>query len=150
MKCKHDFPEEQYLDPDMRSPSCPNDAVWNDRCARHGGRFPTVQELMTLLSRLTGWGNQSLSVSIGYKRARVRTAQDESHLDDSEWGFTAGTRICGQDRDASAQGRTLEEALWALCKEVATQAAAIRDRAASRAAEADKTLSEFIHARHAP
>lgn len=101
---------------------------------------------MTLLGRLTGWDDQSLSVSVGYKRARVRVVQDESHLDDSEWGFTAGTRICGQDRDVSAQGRTLEEALWALCKKVATQAAAIRD--ASRAAEADRVLSEFVHARH--
>lgn len=129
---------------------CVNDATWEGRCPQHGGRIPTVQELMTLLGKLTGWGDQSLSVSVGYKRARVRIAQDESHLDDSEWGFTAGTRICGQDRDISAQGDSLEKALWELCKEVVSQAVAIRDRAANRAIEAGKALSEFVHARHAP
>lgn len=147
MKCNHRWSSNDHM---IVNQPCMNDATWEGCCPQHGGRVPTVQELMTLLGKLTEWGDQSLSVSIGYKRACVRVAQDESHLNDSEWGFTARTRICGQDRDVSAQGGTLEEALWALCKEVVSQAAAIRDRAVSRVAETDKALSEFVHAHRIP
>lgn len=145
MKCNHPAFSSEFA-----SLPCVMDATWGGRCPQHGGRVPTVQELMTLLGKLTGWGDQSLSVSVGYKRARVYTAQNDSHLNNHEWGFTARTRICGQDRDVSAQGSTLEEALWTLCKEVVSQAAAIRDRAASRVTEVDKALDAFFQARRVP
>ncbi len=146
MKCNY---VNTFLDPDMQEP-CANNVTWNRRCEVHGGKHPTPPELMILLGKLTGWGDQSLSVSIGWKRARVYTAQDESHLDDHTRGFTVGTKVCGQDRDVNAQGPTLEEALWALCVEVMAQASRTRDRAATQAAEADKVLVEFLRSRSIP
>lgn len=106
-----------------------------------------VSELMTLLGKLTGWGDQSLSVEIGYKRARVWDAQDESHLSDGRWGFTAGTKICGQDSDVHAQGETLEKALWALCQEVVKQLENAGRRAAEGSARGRSALDEFIRTR---
>lgn len=133
---------------------CASDATWNGRCSQHGGVVPTVPELMTLLSKLTGWGDQSLSVAIGYKRARVRTAQDESHLDDRTRGFTVGTTMAytggGQDRDIHAQGSTLEEALWVLCRGIVEQSSKTRVRAVAHATEADRVMDEFLQSRYVP
>lgn len=145
MKCNHPAFNSEFA-----SLPCVNDATWDGRCPQHGGTVPTVPELMTLLGMLTGWDDQSLSVSIGYKRARVWTAQDYSHLDESTRGFTVGTRVCGQDRNVHAQGATLEEALWALCREVVWQTSSARDRVAKQAEKAGEALSEFIRARRVP
>jgi hypothetical protein len=145
MKCDHPAFSSEFA-----SLPCMNDATWEGRCVQHGGKVPTVQELMTLLGKLTGWDDQDLSVSVGYKRARVYDAHDDSHLNNRKWGFTARTRICGQDRDVSAQGGTLEEALWALCNEVVSQAAAIQNRAVHQATEAANALGAFVRARHVP
>lgn len=105
---------------------------------------------MILLGKLTSWGDQSLSVSMGYKRARVYTAQDESHLDDKTRGFTVETKICGQDCNVHAQGPTLEEALWALCRKVEEQLSKTRERAAASWAAARAALDEFRGSNRVP
>lgn len=145
MKCSHPAFNSEFA-----SLPCVNDATWEGRCPEHGGVVPTVPELMTLLGKLTHWSDQGLSVSVGYKRARVYTAQDESRLDDSAWGFVVGTKICGQNRDVGAQGRTFEEALWALCREIAEQSSRARQRATAYETETCKALDDFLRSRHVP
>ena len=144
MKCT-----QPAFDHEFANLPCLNEATWEGRCPMHGGKVPTVQELMILLGKLTGSGDQGLSVAIGYKRARVWDAQAESHLDENVWGFTAETRTFGQAHDVHAQGQSLEEALWALCKKVAGQATRDKERAATRVVEVDRVLGEFVRSRHA-
>lgn len=134
----------------MKCAQCVYDATWNGRCPHHGGMPPSVPELMTLLGKLTGWGDQSLSVDIGYKRRRDYDEHADSYLNDRAWGFTAGTKVCGQSQDVHAQGPTLEEALWALCNETMQQILRVKSRGEARAAEADRALDEFLRARHVP
>lgn len=145
MKCNR-----PAFDSELASLPCMNEATWEGCCPEHGGVVPTVPELMTLLGKLTDWGDQGLSVSVGYKRARVFTAQDESHLDNGAWGFVVGTKICGQNRDVGAQGRTFEEALWALCREIAGQSSRAQERATAYETETRKALDDFLRSRHVP
>lgn len=147
MKCSQRW---STIDHSIVNQPCGNDAVWDDRCAKHGSGVPTIPELMTLLSKMTGWGDQSLSVSFGYKRARVWDAQDDSRLVNDTWGFTAGTRICGQDHDVHAQGKTLEEALWALCEEIVKKLEDIGRRRAEDAAKGRRAIDEFLLSRRVP
>jgi hypothetical protein len=143
MKCDY---VNKFLDPDMQEP-CTNDVVWNRRCETHGGVHPTVPELMTLLARLTRSGDQSLSVEIGFKRARVWTAMDDSHLDERSWGFVASTKVFGLAQAVGAQGTDLPTALWALCEEVVKK---IEDAHARRLEDASKArdgLALFVAAR---
>lgn len=149
MKCQYTVERALGVYPAVLRPTCPNDAVWNERCQDHGGRHPTVAELMSLLAELTDQGDQSLSVRVGYKRMRVFTAQDDSHLDDKTWGYVVSTRISGQDQsqDASAQGEGLEQALWALCMEVTKRAEAAQERVVTRATKARDGLARFVASR---
>jgi hypothetical protein len=130
--------------------TCKEDATWRGRCPAHGGTHPTTTELMILLGKLTGWGDQSLSVSVGYKRARVWDAQDDSHLDDGTWGFTTGTRVCGQDHDVHAQGPTLEAALWALCEEVVKKLEDVGRRRSEDVARGRGAIDEFLWSHRVP
>jgi hypothetical protein len=129
------------------SSSCQNDAEWNGLCPEHGGTHPTVNELMTLLATLTGWGDQSLSVKIGFKRARVHTAQDDSHLDENSWGYVASTKILGVDQETGAQGTDLPAALWALCEEVVKSLEAAYKRRLEDAFKAREGLARFVESR---
>ncbi len=147
MICEH---RHSTRDHEIVNQRCVNVAAWNKRCAEHGGVVPTVPELMTLLGELTNWSDQGLSVSIGYKRARVFMAQDETRLDNNTWGFVVSTRVCGQGQDIGAQGKTLEEALWTLCVEIVEQSSKTRQRASANETAARKTLDEFLWSRRAP
>lgn len=143
MKCDH---VDKFLDPDMQEP-CPNDVVWNQRCKTHGGVHPTIPELMTLLAALTGWSDQSLSVEIGFKRARTWTAQDESHLDERSRGFVASTKIVCLTQVVGAQGIDLPTALWALCEEVVKKVDEAHRRSANEATKARDAIAMFVAAR---
>lgn len=134
MRCNYDDP-----DLDLR---CLQDAEWNNRCPRHGGRHPTVPELMTLLAELTRWGDQSLEVRIGYKRARSWDESGESTLSNDKRGFVASVKPISLP-DVSAQGETLEQALWALCEEVVQQAEGDQRRAYDVAFAARNELTRF-------
>lgn len=134
MKCTH-------------SSACPNDAEWMDLCPEHGGKHPTVVELMILLARLTEYGDQSLSVEIGFKRSRVWTAQDDSHLDERSWGFVASTKVLGLTQAVGAQGADLPAALWALCKEVVTKVEDAHRRRLEDASKVRDGLARFIATR---
>jgi len=105
----------------------------------------TVEQLMDLLADLTGWDDQCLSVKIGYKRARIRTAQDESHLDSKDKGFTVATSICGSFKEDSvtAQGKSLEEALRNLAGEVVNYRGRVSERWGRNYKDAAKSLREF-------
>lgn len=140
MKCSY---VDKFLDPDMQEP-CANDVVWNQRCETHGGVHPTVPELMTLLAGLTGSGDQSLSVEIGFKRARVWTAQDDSHLDERSWGFVASTKVFGLAQAVGAQGTDLPATLWALCEEVVTKVEDAHKRRLEDASKARNGLARFV------
>lgn len=106
----------------------------------------TVESLMKLIAELSGHGYESTNVSIGYMRARVYTAQDESHLDDTHWGFTASTTIFGEkDYDGkpqrvSSQGRDLIAALKSLAREIVDVVTRIHQKRASVAETAKKKL----------
>ncbi len=102
----------------------------------------TVEELMTLLAKVSGWGDQSLSVKIGFKRARVYDSQDESHLDENDRGFTASTSICGGS-DIATFAPTLEEALYKLVAEAqkATRGKLLHQR--QRLESMNKVVEEF-------
>lgn len=105
----------------------------------------TVEELMTLLADLTNWGDQSLSVHVGYKRARVQTAQDESHLDENDKGFTVSTTICGDYKDSrvSSEGPTLEKALWNLANEISAVCHSRLKRWTERKEKVEEALQAF-------
>lgn len=77
----------------------------------------SIEELMTLLADVTEWGDQCLSVKIGYKRAREYYAVGESFLDDNDWGFVATTETM-HNGTAEGQGKTLNEALYQLALNV--------------------------------
>jgi hypothetical protein len=142
MKCKR-----PAFDSEAASLPCLNEAEWDGRCPDHGGTHPTVEELMTLLAKLTGWSDQSLSVEIGFKRARVRTAQDDSHLDDRSWGFVVSTKAVGNDRMIGAQATNLPAALWALCEEIVRQLEDAHRRRLEDASKARDELVRFVEAR---
>lgn len=103
----------------------------------------TVEELMKLLGDLTGWSNQSLAISIGYKQARVWESQDESHLTD-EWGFVVDTTVCEADLKVSAQGPTLPEALYKLALSVIVKQNEDVHRRAERRTKSEKLLEKFL------
>lgn len=142
MKCKC-----LSFDSEVASLPCLNDAEWRGLCPEHGGKHPTVEELMILLARLTGSGDQSLSVDIGFKRARVWTAQDDSHLDERSWGFVASTKVFGLAQAVGAQGTDLPAALWALCEEVVTKIEDANKRRLEDASKARDALARFVAAR---
>ncbi len=110
----------------------------------------TVEQLMDLLAELTGWGDQCLSVRIGYKRARIHTAQDESHLDPDDRGFTVATSICGsfKEADITSQGETLEEALRNLAGEVVAYRGRVSESWGRNYKDAEAALKAF-DTRHA-
>lgn len=104
----------------------------------------TVEELMKLLAIMTGWSDQSLSVTIGYKAARGWDANTEWIVDDKDWGFVVATTICGaKELDVSAQGKTLEDALFALAKNVQDRLLQLRKWYDDKANFAIKTLKEW-------
>jgi hypothetical protein len=116
-----------------REPGKPLEAPQPDR---------TVPGLMKLLATLTGSGDQGLAVTVGYKRARVFIAQDESELSPHDWGYTVSTKICGvEEHSISAQGRTLELALESLAQAVVATLEERHRRREARAAEARMVLT---------
>jgi hypothetical protein len=117
---------------------CEEDATWRGRCPAHGGTHPSTPELMILLGQLTGWGDQSLSVDIGFKRRH------------DVWGFTARVKIIGLDLAVDTQGETLEFALRALCEAVATKVSDIGRQRAEDAEKAQDVLAKFIMYRTSP
>lgn len=123
---------------------CHDDAVWNDSCKKHGGAHPTVPELMTLLGQLTGWGDQSLSVDVGFKRRRDHIDEYDSSLNDRVWGFTASVKLIVDDNSTGAQGETLEAALWSLCEAVARRVEDIGRRRMEDSVKAQNALAKFI------
>lgn len=110
----------------------------------------TVESLMKLIAEVSGHGYESSRVNIGYMRARVFTAQDESHLDDSNWGYTASTTIFGEkDYDGkpqtvSAQGPDLIFALKNLAREIVDVLTRINQK---RAGAAEMARSKLLDAR---
>jgi hypothetical protein len=142
LKCR-----QLSFDSEVASLPCLNEAEWRGLCPEHGGRHPTVEELMTLLAKLTGWSDQSLSVEIGFKRARIRTAQDESHLDERSWGFVASTKVVGCAQTVGAQGTDLPATLWALCEEVVTKVEDAHARRLEDASKARDGLALFVATR---
>lgn len=122
---------------------CDNNAEWQGLCSRHGGTHPTTPELMTLLSQLTGWVDQTLSVSMSFKRQRVYYAQD-AHPDDRTWGFTVSVKILGQAYMTGAQGETLETALWSLCEAVMAKISDIGHRHIEDAVKAQDAMAKFV------
>lgn len=137
MKCTHSIGRPPVY-------ACPNDATWLGYCPEHGGKHPSVEELMTLLAKLTGWSDQSLSVEIGFKRARTIVAQDESYLNENVRGFIVSTKLIGHDHSIGAQGADLLSALWALCEEIVKKTEDAYKRQARDAYKARETLSEFV------
>jgi len=127
---------------------CAENATWRGRCPAHGGVHPTTPELLTLLGQLTGWGDQSLSVDVGFKRQRIYDDQDDSHLSDRTWGFVVSTKILGQDHTTSTQGETLEAALWSLCEEVIRRVEDIARRRAEASEKARDAMTAFIMQRN--
>ncbi len=84
---------------------------------------------MKRLAQVTGWGNQSCQVTFGYMPARVHVAQDDSYLDNDNWGYIVSTTICGMDKTlVSAQGKSLEEALSNLIEEIPKKCLAMAER----------------------
>lgn len=145
LKCKHTYSAGIFGAMDGEGPmKCHKNAVWNELCEFHGGIHPTTPELMTLLGQLTGWGDQSLTVDIGYKRRRDYNDQDDSYLNDRVWGFTASVKIIGEDSTVGAQGATLETALWSLCEAVVAKVSDLGQRRAETAAKAQDSLARFI------
>lgn len=106
-------------------------------------KYPPVEELMKLIAVLNRWSNTSSSVAISYMPARVYTAQDESHLDDTNWGWAAGTTICGTKLDVGAQGKTLEEALWRLAVAIPEKLEQMVYSYKTSTESAKKALDEF-------
>ena len=81
--------------------------------------YPTIEQSMKLLAAITGWSSQSLGVDIGYKEAKTWDADQEPTLHPNNWGWVVSTTICSKDTfSISAQGKSLEEALWRLALEV--------------------------------
>lgn len=103
------------------------------------------KEYMTLFAKLTGWGDQSLSVSVGFKRARQFTAPDASHLSDTDWGFVASTTTL-QDGNSkiSGQGPSLEEAFANLADNIVERLGSASTRAHNTARAANAALDEFL------
>lgn len=126
---------------------CNNEAEWNNLCPAHGGTYPTEEELMVLLAKLTKWGDQSLAINVGYKRARVYIAQDESSLNDAEWGFTVSTKVLGYEQTMEAQGPNLRAALWALCEVVVKRIEEIFRKRLEDSFNSSNDLNKFIEAR---
>lgn len=127
---------------------CSENATWRGRCPAHGGVHPTTPELLTLLGQLTGWGDQSLSVDVGFKRQRVYDDLDDSHLSDHVRGFVVSTKILGQDHTTHAQGETLEVALWALCEEVIRRVEDIARRRTEASEKARDAMTKLIMQRN--
>ena len=111
----------------------------------------TIEQLYGLLAELTGKGDQSLAIDTGYKRARVFVAQDESHLDPNDRGFTVATGISGlRDWDGkelrvSAQGKTQEEALTNLCGVIVETREKHYKRYVEEATKARKQYNDFFY-----
>ncbi len=102
---------------------------------------------MTLLGQLTGYGDQSLEVCVGYKRRRDYDSQDESHLNNDVWGFTVSTKVLGLSHPINEQGETLEAALWSLCETIEAEVSDMSQRRADNAAKAQDAMAKFVSQR---
>lgn len=98
---------------------CRKDAIWKGLCEEHGGKFPSIEQLMHLLGMLTKWGTSSTNVSFCLYEVREMVAQDESRLT-GVWQYGAVTNICGMEKEGRVEGHgpTLEHALWNLCEKI--------------------------------
>lgn len=55
-----------------------------------------VGELMKLLAVMTRWSNQTLSVDVSYMPARMYVGEDDSYLDNQDWGFRSPPPSAGR------------------------------------------------------
>lgn len=62
----------------------------------------SIDKLMALLAHATDWGDQSLSVTVGYKRARDWDGNTESTLNQHNKGFVVSTTICCPESEDEA------------------------------------------------
>jgi len=106
------------------------------------GKESTVEQLMKLLAQLTGWGNDSLRVTMAYMPAVCYVAEDIRRVDNTDWGFVARASICGSDQEARGEGKTLEAALADLAWSVAHKLDDVRRWYAVHLERASELLEE--------
>lgn len=96
---------------------CDKDATWDGLCEEHGGKRPTMIELMTLLGKVTGWG-ESVALSVRYSEALRHVSHDETERT-GKFYFSVGANICGDDKmNVSAHDEDFTAAVWKLCQAV--------------------------------
>jgi len=103
---------------------------------------PDAEKLMLLLHDMTGWGDSTCRIKIGYMRARVRVAQDETKVDDSDWGWIAQANVCNGP-EVNGQGKTLEEALMGCAIEIQEKVSATALRHNDAAVKTCDLFAEF-------
>lgn len=78
---------------------------------------PSVEHLMRLISKLSGYGDTCTKVQVGYRAATVRLSQNETTTDNKDWGFVVSTTLCNGPT-VSGQAKKLEDALMDLAGKI--------------------------------